>query len=156
MIALPLMNDCCAYRLTRGRDKFVIIASDGVWDALTNEEAVRFVQTVLNSLLPGEEGDDLYEGADRGAAGGSSSSSGGVVSNGSSGDSATSLAYAADKLVEEAFARGSVDNLSAIIIKLNEHQEISDDTSSQVAPAKETTSWLNGLKRNLLPAFVES
>lgn len=74
------------------QDSFVIVACDGVWDVIDDQEAVHIImeaQTVLQPMLP--NGPNMYH------------------------YHAKILARA---LVEEALARGSSDNISALLVNL--------------------------------------
>lgn len=44
VISEPLVH---TFHLYKGRDKFIVLASDGVWDVLSNEEVACFVDTYL-------------------------------------------------------------------------------------------------------------
>lgn len=70
-------------------DRFIIIASDGVWDVMSNEEAVSHVTSAL--LDVGTDSNDL--------------------------------AIVCDQLLELCLEKGSQDNMSVIIVMLNELSE---------------------------------
>ncbi|CAM9762809.1 unnamed protein product, partial [Scytosiphon promiscuus] len=46
--------------MKRGKDQFVILASDGLWDVMSSEEAVQYVHAVMGGAMgsgSGKEGD---------------------------------------------------------------------------------------------------
>lgn len=63
------------------RPKFLILASDGLWDTFSNEEAVAFIRKHLHEPL-----------------------------------------YGAKALTIQAYQRGSVDNISVLVIAFNDDQ----------------------------------
>jgi serine/threonine protein phosphatase PrpC len=87
-------------------DRFMVLASDGVWDVMSNQEVVNFIQ---QNLITADEMSERDKNA--------------------------YIAIVCDKLLEQCLERGSVDNMSVIIIILNEgrdqiilqpnHQELS-------------------------------
>jgi serine/threonine protein phosphatase PrpC len=84
-------------KLQRGVHRFVVIASDGVWDVMSDDEAVRMVEEVLavhwdqSGSLGGSAGVLACEGAFQAAA--------------------TAIAH-------EAYVRGSSDNIGCAVIDL--------------------------------------
>ncbi|TYH41112.1 hypothetical protein ES332_D12G294200v1 [Gossypium tomentosum] len=76
------------------RDEFLILASDGLWDVVSNKVACQVVRKCLNSRVR-RESIAIVDGNRNRAAG------------------------AAAVLVELAMARGSKDNISVIVIELN-------------------------------------
>lgn len=83
------------YRRTP-HEEFIIIASDGLFDVMSNEEACRFVKRNLNNL------------ANRASALGGST----LVTE-------QTLTTVANKLVQFALKKGSLDNITAIIVMMN-------------------------------------
>lgn len=73
-------------------DNFLVIASDGLWDAISNEVACQVVRTCLDGQIKTSSPGEL-----RGS----------------------SAAKAAAVLAELAMARGSHDNISVIVVELN-------------------------------------
>lgn len=52
----------CNYRIElNDDDEFIILACDGIWDCLTNEEAVRFVRERLDKCTPTEIGVEMLD-----------------------------------------------------------------------------------------------
>ena len=86
----------CKYRVA-SEDQFIILASDGLWDVFSSQEAVDFVKEALTSNIKSSEYGD-----------------------------ATAMTNAFDKrhsqmgrlLVEEALRRGTLDNTTAIVVWL--------------------------------------
>lgn len=74
-----------------GLDSFLIMASDGLWDVVSNEFACKIVSRCLHGQTKRSYSDDL---------------------NGSAVEAAALLA-------ELAIARGSKDNVSVIVVELN-------------------------------------
>jgi serine/threonine protein phosphatase PrpC len=103
-------------------DRFIIIASDGLWDVMTSQEAVRFVQQILAGSV--------------GALGAGGEVKGGMKTRRPSrslskwmrtysGDTSmvravldTRKAKIAKYLVEESLRRGTADNVTVIVIWL--------------------------------------
>ncbi|CAM9483439.1 unnamed protein product, partial [Hapterophycus canaliculatus] len=55
--------------MKRGKDQFVILASDGLWDVMSSEEAVQYVHAVMGGAMgSGKEGDKWSGGGKPGAA----------------------------------------------------------------------------------------
>lgn len=51
--------------LKREADQFVILASDGLWDVMSSEEAVQYVHAVMGGAMgSGKEGDKWSGGSD--------------------------------------------------------------------------------------------
>jgi len=92
---LTSMPDVVKYRRTP-HEEFIIIASDGLFDVMSNEEACRFVKRNLNNL------------ANRASALGGST----LVTE-------QTLTTVANKLVQFALKKGSLDNITAIIVMMN-------------------------------------
>lgn len=76
--------DILAFNLTDIRPKFMILASDGLWDTFSNEEAVSFTKNLLIK-----------------------------TKNSSGSHRALEIAK---KLVNESYDRGSVDNVTAVLV----------------------------------------
>ena len=83
-------------------DEFIIIASDGLYDVVSNDEACRFVQRNLLALST--------RGLDRGS---SRSKKLGSVSE-------QTVNIVANKLVQFALKKGSLDNVTAVIVMLHQ------------------------------------
>lgn len=79
-----------------GKDIAVVIASDGIWDVLSNNDVA---QIVVASLSPSASNSSAYNAG---------SGSGGK----------TDAQRAADRLVRAAWERGSADNLTAMVVDL--------------------------------------
>jgi serine/threonine protein phosphatase PrpC len=74
-------------------NKFLILASDGLWDVISNQEAVNFTcKYLLNSLLRNEDSNDVLP--------------------------TEAFHFAAKALAVEAFVRGSSDNIGVCIIDI--------------------------------------
>jgi serine/threonine protein kinase/serine/threonine protein phosphatase PrpC/CRP-like cAMP-binding protein len=86
--------------MIESEDEFLILASDGIWDVLTSQQAVLFVRRFL-----------AMNGGD--------------------------IDAAASALVKTALASGTVDNVSAVIVALN--QKITVDTDETPPKAPQTT-----------------
>ena len=98
-------------RVVAPEDEFIVIASDGVWDVMTSEQACLFVRRFL------------------------------ALNNGD-------VDAAAKALVKKALVSGTVDNVSAVVVALNQNILIDD---VPVAPQSETPS---GLKPPSSISFV--
>lgn len=85
VIAFP---DIAVHERNYAEDEVLVLACDGVWDVVTNEEAISFVTSLLNGT------------SEKGA-----------------GAPASSLACA-EALIDWALERESSDNISAIVVKL--------------------------------------
>jgi serine/threonine protein phosphatase PrpC len=98
-------------------DEVLVLACDGVWDVMTNEEAIYFVSDVVlnssESMGVGEsENEDLVGRLE-------------VVgkrlkgTNGEAviGSTVPTALEAAKELIDLSFANGSTDNISAIVVK---------------------------------------
>lgn len=82
---------------------FVVIASDGLWDVMANDEAVRFVQRYRQRHHPQHDMcDGALDSGDCPAAGASDSWE----------------QHAATALAREAFVRGSSDNIGVLVVPL--------------------------------------
>jgi len=84
------------------RDEFLILASDGLWDVVSNEVACHVVRQCLNAKMK---------------------RSSLVIANGSKLSKFVKDSRAADAaaiLAEIAMARGSEDNISVVVVNLNE------------------------------------
>lgn len=42
-------------------DEFILIGCDGIWDCLTNEQAVQYVRSRINSKTPTEIGKEMLD-----------------------------------------------------------------------------------------------
>ena len=85
----------------------MVMASDGVWDVLTNQEVIEFIQTTANSLVT------TYTNTNTTNSSSNNTSSYINILN------TDYIAQISDKLLERALERGSVDNMSVIIIWFN-------------------------------------
>jgi len=53
---------CHDFRITvEPDDEFIILGCDGIWDCLTNEQAVEFVRTRINDKKPTEIGVEMLD-----------------------------------------------------------------------------------------------
>jgi serine/threonine protein phosphatase PrpC len=87
-------------------DKFVVLACDGVWDVMSNAEAISYLVTIVPATA--------------------------------SENTAESMAYS---LIDLALNLNSTDNLSAIVVRLNEHspldkEEIKEDINEKDSSKK--------------------
>ena len=80
--------------------RFVILASDGLWDVVTNDEAVKLVLEFFERYRYRHQGKNLGSG-----------SAGGEGQEGM-------LRSIARRLALEAFVRGSSDNISVVVVDL--------------------------------------
>ncbi|XP_038709481.1 protein phosphatase 2C 51-like [Tripterygium wilfordii] len=81
-----------------GADEFLILASDGLWDIISNEVACQVVKRCLSGRMRRKSGDVTKEGR---------------------------AAEAAAVLAELAMARGGRDNISVIVVELKEQRDLS-------------------------------
>jgi len=87
------------------RDIFMLIACDGVWDVMTSDEAVQFINNTLKEEV----------------------STGCVLTE-------LHLANASDQLVQQCLDRGSMDNISVVLISFHamvHRVEEAEETKSQ-------------------------
>jgi serine/threonine protein phosphatase PrpC len=88
MTKQEVLNECGHMDLC-----FFILASDGLWDTVSNQEAIDMVEMVVTESM--------------------------VVSNSSSWHESDALQQAAETLTHEAYVRGSTDNIGVCIVALN-------------------------------------
>jgi protein phosphatase 2C len=112
-----------------GEDEFLILASDGLWDVVSNEVACKVVRTCLRNRAPHPHGGERSSPTSnlsprQGSGSGSSSSSGdeeAAPSDGSGSESDSedrACAEAAILLTKLALARQSADNVSVVVVNL--------------------------------------
>ena len=90
---------------------FIILASDGLWDTVSNQEAVDLVETVVNELLSQGTGTNhSHDNSNRSSV---------VRSNSHHWYETSVLQQAAEALVHEAYVRGSTDNIGVCIVAIN-------------------------------------
>jgi protein phosphatase 2C len=87
-----ILSTCCRFERSPS-DLFMIIASDGLFDVMSNDEACRFVLRALITATNGRLGES------------------GVVTKGV-------LSAVASKLVQLALTKGSLDNVTALVVML--------------------------------------
>lgn len=75
-------------------DLYIVLACDGVWDVMTNEDMGAFIQGHGERQERGEQ------------------------SEGEGGDEAHYLALLSDDIVKESMRRGSRDNITALVVRL--------------------------------------
>ena len=94
---------------------FLVMASDGVWDVQSNDETVQFIHDTLMSTMTTQS----THGSDSTHSSGSNAVS--LLSTGkhTSAVAVDLLAQTCDKLLEKSLERGSVDNMSVILVWLN-------------------------------------
>ncbi|CAN6320539.1 unnamed protein product [Urochloa humidicola] len=118
-----------------GEDEFLILASDGLWDVVSNEVACKVVRACLRSgaarggggeerssptsNLSPRQSSGSSSGDDEEAAGASSSDGGaGSDSDGEGGEEDRACAEAAILLTKLALARQTADNVSVVVVNL--------------------------------------
>ena len=100
---------------SRVRDDFLIVASDGVWDVLSNDDAVAVVQQVLLDQQRARAVADHR--ADALTSRPADADSAVVLDGGARRAVRSSVAsVCAEALVDEAYVRGSGDNLTAMVV----------------------------------------
>ena len=77
--------------LPEQHDEFVVLATDGLWDVMSSDDAVAYIRTLLENSM--DDGESMEE----------------------RGDTIAGL------VVEEALRRGSYDNITVIIVWLHAH-----------------------------------
>ncbi len=113
--------DICCFERNHETDRFIILASDGLWDVMSSQEAVRFVQQILaGSVGALGQGDPS-----RGMKTRSPSRSLTKWMRSYSGDASmvravldTRKAKIAKYLVEESLRRGTADNVTVVVLWL--------------------------------------
>jgi protein phosphatase 2C len=108
-----------------GEDEFLILASDGLWDVVSNEVACKVVRTCLRNRAPHPHGGERssptsnlsprHSSADEEAA--PSDGSGSESDDGESSED-RACAEAAILLTKLALARQSADNVSVVVVNL--------------------------------------
>ena len=110
----------------KDRDEFLILASDGLWDVVSNEVACKVVRACLRSREPrgGERSSPTSSLSPRQSSGGSSGDEEAAPSDGAASDSDgeggedKACAEAAILLTKLALARQSADNVSVVVVNL--------------------------------------
>uniref|UniRef100_M4B3H9 PPM-type phosphatase domain-containing protein n=1 Tax=Hyaloperonospora arabidopsidis (strain Emoy2) TaxID=559515 RepID=M4B3H9_HYAAE len=106
------------YDIEHGKDEFIVIASDGLWDVFTSSEVVEFVQDVMSGELGGREA---------WSSGGHSDTRVPIFEWSQQYTSDRSMIKAARRrrkvqianyLVQEALFRGTSDNVSVVVVWL--------------------------------------
>ena len=82
----------CGFSILDSLPCFIVLASDGLWDVVTNQEAVDMVAQVV----------EMYD-----------------TSNGISWEEGGAFQEAAELLTQEAYVRGSTDNIGICVIAIN-------------------------------------
>ena len=109
-----------------GEDEFLILASDGLWDVVSNEVACKVVRACLRNWEPrgGERSSPTSSLSPRQSSGGSSGDEEAAPSDGAASDSDgkggedKACAEAAILLTKLALARQSADNVSVVVVNL--------------------------------------
>jgi len=111
-------------------DEFMVLATDGVWDVFSNQQVVDFVRRHYNpsatSTSSSSSSSSSLPSADTTPASSSSASASSTSPSPSASASSTPSqqkdpAQVADLLVREAIQRGSLDNVTAIVIYFDNH-----------------------------------
>ena len=84
---------------------FIILASDGLWDTVSNQEAIDMVETVVNELSAGTN--HSHDSSNHSAFGYSHWYE------------TAALQQAAEALTHEAYIRGSTDNIGVCIVAIS-------------------------------------
>jgi serine/threonine protein phosphatase PrpC len=96
--AVICIPDICVQKRDKKGDEVLVLACDGVWDVISNEESVAYMASVV---LPGQSlTSDL--------------------------DEPVSCQEAAESLLDLSLHEGSTDNISAIVVKFNSHNTVSN------------------------------
>lgn len=90
---------------------FIILASDGLWDTVSNQEAVDLVETVVDKSLWHSTGTNHSHGNNR--------SDMNNTTNTSHWYETAALQQAAEALTHEAYVRGSTDNIGVCIVAIS-------------------------------------
>lgn len=82
--ALPAEAEIKTIEIKRETDQFVILASDGLWDVMTSEEAVEYVHAVMAAAMGSDGEREKWSGS--GGSGGDGGIEDGSSSMGSGGE----------------------------------------------------------------------
>jgi len=109
-----------ATALLPGRDAFVVLASDGLWDVMTDGDAVAVASAAVAALgrregaAGGGGTPPPAEGEGRGGRGAAAAA--GAAASGAR--AARAARAAADALLHEALGRGTLDNVTVVVMLL--------------------------------------
>ena len=100
--------------LLPGRDRLVVLASDGLWDVMTDSDAVGVASSALRAM---ERRRKVLLEMEQGGGGG------GAGGAGEAAFSARAARVAADALLHEALRRGTLDNVTVVVMLLDWREE---------------------------------
>jgi serine/threonine protein phosphatase PrpC len=107
--------------LLPGRDRLVVLASDGLWDVMTDSDAVGVASSALRAMERRRKVLlEMEQGGGGGGAGGAGEEGGG---EGEAAFSARAARVAADALLHEALRRGTLDNVTVVVMLLDWREE---------------------------------
>jgi serine/threonine protein phosphatase PrpC len=101
--------DISVYERKADKDEVLILACDGVWDEVGNEEAVQYLVEIVFDIDPFDEQEALADQKTAAAVA--------TRTNGATAQSPISAKDAAASLIDLALSCGSTDNISAIVVK---------------------------------------
>lgn len=101
------------------QSQFIIVACDGIWDVMEDQEAVDLVREHVTATGKAVSGAASGAGAGSAAAAGASAAGGGAgAAPAEAADADARVKSAAQRLVDVSLQRGTSDNVTALVVFL--------------------------------------